>query len=352
MRQLEDVSRTLTRQVIDGLDAIVVVLDREGRVRLFNRAAERTSGYGREEVIGRSLLGLLVQDEERATAQAIQDRLFTTPTRLRVESHWVTKTNERRRIRWTAASLEGEQDELLGAVGIGIDVTRHQELQREVVEIDERLRQRFGQELHDMLASHLAGVAMLAAAMARKVEKREAAEPEELQNVTGLLYEAMEQVRVLSHSFASFALQAKDLAEALDRLAERTEAATGVRVTCAVTEAARARLPDEQTATHLYRIAQEAVHNAVKHGKPSQITLSFALEAGDGDEQALVLTIQDDGRGIPEAVTSGVGMKSMHRRANRAGATLRVERLPEDGTLVRCTLPLSKRHPDDAASDA
>ncbi len=337
----EGASGASLEQIIDGLEAIVVVVDREGRTRLFNRAAERASGYEREEVIGRPLIDVLVRADEQTRVRAAQDRLLAAPSRLRLESHWVTKTDETRLIRWSAASLKGAHDEPMGVVGTGIDITRYRALQREVIDTDERLRQRFGQELHDMLASHLAGVAMLTAALARKVGKGETARVDELRNLTGLLYDAMEQVRVLSQSFVSFDLQARDLAAALYRLAEHTEMATGVRVACSVSDAARSRLPGAQTATHLYRIAQEAAHNAVKHGKPSQVSLSLRLEARAPDETALVLAIRDDGRGLPEAFESGVGMKSMRRRARLIGASLRMARAEEGGTVVECVLPLS-----------
>jgi signal transduction histidine kinase len=87
-------------------------------------------------------------------------------------------------------------------------------------------------------------------------------------------------------------------------------------------------------AIHLYRIAQEAVTNAVKHSKAEEIVLRLAAE-GDG----LTLTICDDGVGVPEKPPGGMGLRTMAYRASVIGAIFNIERLPARGTRVACQLP-------------
>jgi signal transduction histidine kinase len=89
------------------------------------------------------------------------------------------------------------------------------------------------------------------------------------------------------------------------------------------------------TANHLYRIAQEAIHNAIKHGKARTITVLFMTEAGK-----LVLTIQDDGAGIAQEWTPGMGLQNMKTRAQMIGATLEIHAGASGGTVVTCSLPI------------
>jgi len=102
---------------------------------------------------------------------------------------------------------------------------------------------------------------------------------------------------------------------------------------------------DENLATHLYRIAQEAVNNAIKHGSPTNVRIRLA-KAGSGTD----MCIEDDGVGIPEepAGSAGMGLRIMNYRAKMIGGTLLVKRRPEGGTIVTCHLPSGsgQKHPE------
>lgn len=343
-------SPRLWEKVLDEVEMFVGVLDRRGRVLLINRAAERATGRDREEVIGQPAIDTFIPVEERAEVGAALERLLAAPTAISVESHLVAKGGDRRFVHWSGVSEAGggggDRNEVQTVVITGVDRTRERELEHELARADEALRQRMGAELHDMLASHLAGMAMLGAAFARQVEKGTADGAEALRKLTEMAQKASDQVRALSHSFAAPELEAAGLVEALEQLGARTEAASGVACSCTADDRARTIAPTGEVAVHLYRIAQEALHNAVMHAAPSQVELVLKTKKvrepteGKPERRVLfVLAICDDGAGIPEDATEGVGLRSMRRRARLVGATLHVERSEAGGTHVRCTLP-------------
>ena len=143
----------------------------------------------------------------------------------------------------------------------------------------------------------------------------------------------VEQARLLSHGLNPAPLENGGLAGALHELATGTQAVTGIPSTF-VSHGPSPTL-NQEAATHLYRIAQEAVNNAAKHAHPSHINLTLATQ-----DNHLALTVEDDGTGLPTERTSDrLGLRSMRQRARLIGAELSVEDAPGGGTIVRATLP-------------
>lgn len=346
-------------QMFDALGVILVALDAGGRIVLFNRTAERTSGYDRGEVLGQSVIDLLVAPDRRAEVRAILDQLFAEPSvAWHIEVPWTARGDEQRLIRWAAASLaerddagvsrrsvvNGEHRGPSWVVGIGVDITRERRLEQEAVEADERLRQQFGTVLYDMLASNLAGTAMMASALTCKLERGEPAKAREtVRQLSGRVRETMEWVRTLAGRFAAPELTAEGLVDALNQLVDRTEAVSGASCSCVVAKEARPRMPAGDDARHLYRIAQEAVQRAITRSASSQVELALELEEEPFTGESLVLEVRDDGRGQPAEIEGSTSFRTMQRRARLLGATLHVERTETDGVVVRCVLPLAVR---------
>src|SRR5262249_41072155 len=143
-----------------------------------------------------------------------------------------------------------------------------------------------------------------------------------------------EQVRGLCREMIQIELGAEGLQVALEELAERTGEQSGVA--CCFDCPEPLAVPDRVTARHLYRIAQEAVGNALRHGRPRHICL--ALRAGP---DALRLSVRDDGVGIPprDEPYEGMGIPTMRYRASMTGGTLQIGPAEGGGTLVTCTVP-------------
>jgi signal transduction histidine kinase len=252
--------------------------------------------------------------------------------------------------------------------GASVDITRRRELEEALVGATEQVRRDIGRELHDVLSSDLAALAMRADNLAHTL-KRGAAAPDDdsssgggpsestaalgeaLDGIAEGVRSAAKQARNLSHALMPAALQQEHLAAALANLCrEQSELGTP----SPVFEGDREEpLPEsKETAMHLYRIAREAMTNAQRHADADHIWVRLCRE----DDQ-LVLTVRDDGKGLPGAPSApetgsqpsrpqdaespnGIGLRTMEHRAELIGATLTVGSAEGGGTVVRCALPL------------
>jgi PAS domain S-box-containing protein len=234
-----------------------------------------------------------------------------------------------------------ESREAVRFLGVAFDITRRKELEREVRErevlaITTREQRQIGQELHDGVGQELTGLGLMAQSLAERLPET-AAEKRVALRLIGGLDRVREQVRELSRGLIPVHVESRGLSAALDDLAARTSAASGISVTAECPE--WVDLPDHATATELFHIAQEAVSNALRHGRPRHIRLTLLTEPN-----GLRLRIRDDGIGIqrvPEE-TNGLGLRIMQYRAGRIGGVLKVGPSEGGGTAVSCTLPRSK----------
>lgn len=327
--------RDFVNSVLDTVGALVVVLDAEGRIVRFNEECESVTGYAVEEVEGKHVVDLLVPPEERTQVRDLFADLRRGEAPLHYENHWQTKEEEPRLIRWSNTVLRNDEGEVEYVVGTGIDVTERRRLKREVIAASEEERRRIGEDLHDTLASHLAGTAMMADGIADKLADETPGAAEEVRKVASLTREAGEQARSLSHSLLPLEVKDGALMDGLQKMAERQEKMRSV--VCSFEWGEDVPSVTGDVASHLYRIASEAVHNAVTHADPDTVAICLDTE---GDH--LVLDVRDDGVGISEHVepTDGVGIHVMQYRAHLIGADLDVEPAADGGTLVRCRLPL------------
>jgi PAS domain S-box-containing protein len=250
---------------------------------------------------------------------------------------------DNREVLWLAAfgrHLYDEAGEAVRLLGVAFDVTRRKELerdavQREVLEIAAREQRQIGQELHDGVGQELTGLGLMAQSLAQRLPEAAAEKRVALRLLAGL-DRVHQQVRVLSRGLIPVHVESRGLVAALDDLAAQTAEASGVSVTAECPE--WVGLPDHATATQLFRIAQEAVSNAVRHGRPRHIRISLLAEPN-----GLRLRIKDDGVGMragPEQ-GAGLGLRIMQYRAGQVGGDLQIGPAHGGGTVVSCTLPRS-----------
>lgn len=215
------------------------------------------------------------------------------------------------------------------------DLDSRQRHDREWIEAGDRERERLGRELHDGLCQNLAGIAALSATLARKLAARNDPAQAAAAEITVLLQQAIGDARDLARGLSAGRVAQMGLAAALEALAANVEAFH--LVACAF--ACDRHFPglDPAVEAHLYRIAQQALSNAVAHGRGSQIGVSLRLR----DREAS-LRIRDNGVGIPCGAVgvAGRGLDTMDYRAHLIGARLQVRRAAPRGTLVACTFPL------------
>jgi len=230
-----------------------------------------------------------------------------------------------------------------------VEVTNHElekrvdGLERQLLAATEREQQRIGQDLHDGLGPHLAGVGLLSKALAEELATAAPKSEATARRIAVLIEEATTQARALARGLCPVALQSDGLAAALEQLAANSQRL--FNISCQF-QGPEVRVADPTAANHLFRIAQEAVNNAVKHGAARHVWITLA------DAPRLGLTVEDDGAGLPDKLPSrlGMGLHIMQFRADAIDATLTFSPRPAGGTTVACTMShpavshRSKRH--------
>jgi signal transduction histidine kinase len=209
------------------------------------------------------------------------------------------------------------------------------QLQKQVLEISEREQRRIGQDLHDGLGQQLTAIELMCQTIKNDpaVAKDKRRLKKELDRLSGYIRSAITQTRSLAHGLTPFKVESGGLEIALADLAESTSASSGIR--CRFRCASPIVVADQKTATHLYRIAQEAVSNTLRHSGARLIEISLRCE-----DKVLSLEVSDDGKGFGGKPGSGMGLGMMNHRAEVIGAKLDVKSARGKGTTVTCRLPV------------
>jgi PAS domain S-box-containing protein len=226
-----------------------------------------------------------------------------------------------------------------GYIGVGIDITKRQELERQIVELSDHEQARMGQEIHDGLCQQLVSLAFGANALVRDLTEMARPEAAAARQIALELDQAITEARRLARGLFPLPLDTEGLPGALELLARTTVERFQVQCRCEIT--APVTLRNSTVATHLYRIAQEAVSNALKHGHPRSIDLRL-LPQGD----KLELRVEDDGAGMPGGQAQrrgGMGMQIMQYRSRSMGGTLLVASRDSGGTVISCCVPQCTR---------
>lgn len=213
---------------------------------------------------------------------------------------------------------------------------RLHELERDIVVASEREQRRIGADLHDGLCQYLAGITCATSTLHGKLLKLFPPLSEEAAELHELVKDAIAQARDIARGIAPVHMGEAGFVSALDELAVKTCKLYGID--CTLESEGEVPVADREMATHLYRIAQEAVSNAVRHGHATAISIRLAIEEGD-----VALTVNDNGVGIQTTAETfpGMGLRSMRYRADLLNGTVEVSALPEGGTCVQCRVPSS-----------
>lgn len=251
---------------------------------------------------------------------------------------------------FTDRTVKGSENLLptLSAVGLELGrVVERRRLQEGYTEAVWEQQRKIAQELHDGLGQELSGVGYLAKSLAESLRGTEQFQIAEMAKEG--IGRSLDQIRGMAKGVLPVDLDSEGLMSALAQLAETTAAVYGIQ--CHHVCYNPVFVEDNGVALHLYRIAQESVTNAVKHGHPHQVTISLSSGA-----EGLKLTVRDDGSGLPAGPrrSPGSGLRIMRYRAAAIGAKLTLEPGPEGGTVVTCALPVEEylggagRVPDQA----
>ena len=243
-------------------------------------------------------------------------------------------------VAWILQSLiklrrEMEERVIARSAALAQEILAREQLQRELIEISERERRTIGNDLHDGLGQHLTAMAFAAEVLSQQLASRDERSANSAREIVRLAEDGIRQSRQLARGLLLTAIEPANLNRELEELAATVERQTGVR--CHYEARRPPLVGDSSTASHIFRIAQEAVRNSIRHAQPTALNLSLI-----GENQALVLSISDNGPGLPLTARkdAGVGLRVMAHRAKLIGGDFSLESTPGKGTHIRCRVPL------------
>lgn len=346
-RRLQKAETALRREhaftlaVMKAASALMVVTDPQRRIVSVNPACERLTGLSLTELRGQDFNLLFL-----SSSAGPPEPPFSVPPEPespahQEEAYFTTPAGVRRLIAWSTTPLVNDHGALEYYIASGMDMTERRRLEQEILEVSDREQKRIGQDLHDGLCQVLAGIDMLAVVLKNKLADQALPETADADIISGYVRNAIVQARLVSRGLSPVELETHGLMAALEELAAATEKLFNVG--CKFTCPAPVHIRDNAAAIHLYRIAQEAISNAIKHGEARNIAITLKENARHG-----TLSIQDDGSGLPlrrEEIAPGkgrgMGLRTMNYRASILGAKLTLQSGKPRGTVVRCQFPPS-----------
>jgi PAS domain S-box-containing protein len=319
--------------LVESSEDAIVGKSLDGYITSWNRGAETIFGYQRGEVIGKHISILIPPDRAREEP-VILDKIRAGESVDHYETIRQCKDGRLIDISVTVSPIRDVDGRIIGASKVARDITERKRLEKEILEISDREQRRIGYDLHDGLCQHLAGIELKSQVLEQKLSKRFESAAASAGEISQAVREAIGQTRALARGLSPVTIESDGLLSALQELSLNVEKLFHIR--CQFEGDADTQVRDHAAATHLFRLAQEAVSNAIKHGKAKWVSIQLKTE---GDR--LYLVVSDNGCGIPEnrGKSKGMGLRIMQSRANMIGGTLTVERNVPGGTLVICSAP-------------
>lgn len=345
------------RLLVEGVGRYAIfMLDPKGTVLTWNRGIQELLGYEREEIVGHS--GMMVFTDGDRKSRAFQRELAKAKqcSECITNRLVVRKDGTKARVHDTVTSLHDSKGVLIGyakvtrSVGLGptrktpelakalarvqVEIEHRRRLEVQLLTAVEEERERLGRDLHDDLSQRLAGISMIARAAATGKLAPRSVERETLLQIGDMLRDAIGVARDLAHGLHPVTLTRQGLPAALEELAERVPKEIDFR--CPTGE----RLDFETSvALHVYRIAEEAVGNAVKHSEADKITIDLAIKS----PKRGLLAITDNGKGFAEGgCPQGMGLQNMGYRAGVIDGKLTITSALQKGTRVQCLFPIAR----------
>lgn len=364
IKDSEERFRSVTETALCG----ILTVNCDGRVEYANPSVERMFCYANGELAGNELSYLLPRKFRRlgrianlqpARVKRMLNRTFVIQARKRngktfpVElsiARWhrggktlftamLLDVTEREaaqeQVRRYTGELEEAQQKMMSMMSaLEAEVAERKNAEEKILQISEREQRRLGEELHDGLGQTLTGISFLTKVLAKRLETEASSQAEEAAQISTYVNDAIARTRDLARGFYPIELEKNGLISALHDLAAREHTLFGVE--CQIYTEVQSLMPDLNKAAQVYRIAQEAIENAIKHGEARKITVRLAKENGHVN-----LTVQDDGKGFPKALTKsrGMGLQIMKYRAGMLAGSFDIKRGARKGTVVTCSFP-------------
>ena len=345
IRQKLDMVATLKERyedLFENANDMVYTHDLAGRITSVNQAGEGLLHRDRADVLFNNILDF-VADEQKPAAQQWLEQVVkgtATPT---VEWDFVASAGQRVRLEMSTRLIE-HAGKVVEIEGTARDITERKRLEREILEISNREQRRIGHDLHDGVCQQLAGIALMTASLADKLEEKGMPESAQTERISGLINKAITQTRGVARGLFPVRLEENGLVSALEELAINSGELFKINCQFSCVEAPAA--VDNEVALHLYYIVLEAVANACKHSKAQNVYIT--LESARDRHS---LSVRDDGKGFSPSgkAHTGMGIRIMQYRARVIGANLTLQSAPGSGTHLTCLFfAVSRDEPADS----
>ena len=318
--------------IVEHSDDAIISKTLDGSIVSWNKAAERIYGYTAQEAVGRSISILTPPGHENQLTDILK-RIRQGEWTVNLETTGRRKDGSLINVSLTTSPVRDRLGRITGASVVARDITLRKRMEKKLLEISADERRRLGHDLHDGLGQFLLGIALKTKLLADTLAKAESAEAWRAKEVVGLMNTAIAQTRNLAHGLDPIHVEANGLVAALRNLAAQTREL--FQVECAFACKQEKLDVNTQTGIAFYRIAQEAIQNAIRHGQARKINLELAA-----DDTQLCLKICDDGKGFtpnPKSF-SGMGLHIMQFRISSIGGHLNIESQPGRGARIECTV--------------
>jgi PAS domain S-box-containing protein len=319
------------RELIENISEVVYTLDEKGVITYVSPAVEALTGLEPSEVVGRPFSAFIHQEELHRLSGGVRSVLSGNVRRSEVRL--LMRSGE---VRWVHSSTRPitKDGRIVGLSGVLADVTEEKLLESRMLEVSAREQRRIGQELHDGLGQELAAISFMSRTLEQKLAAASSVHAADAAKISALIDDAVARTRDMVGILNPVGPERDGLMVALEELAASVSSAFGI--SCVFEPEAAVPIDDTAVATHVLRIAQEAANNATRHGKAKRIVIGI----GSRDD-AVTLTVTDDGTGLPEGWERGTGMglRTMRHRARLIDGSVRVRNGAEAGTVVECAFP-------------
>jgi PAS domain S-box-containing protein len=327
--QREAAMKERYEDLLENANDMVFTHDLSGTITSINKTGEQLLQQSRESLLSRNIIDLMAEDQ-RAPARRWLEQVIQGAELPTAEWDFLNAADQRVKLEISPRLIE-QDGRVVEVEGIARDITERRRLEREILEISTREQRRIGHDLHDGVCQQLAAIAYLVDVLGDRLLAKKTSGMAETERIGSLLNEANAQARSVARGLFPMRLEEHGLVLALEELAASTSSRYGIacRFAC---ETAPVKV-DSEVELHLYYIVQEALSNAVTHGKATDVMVTLTA-----DENRLKLTVRDNGTGfqLSGKTCSGMGIRIMRYRAKVIGATLDVQSQVNQGTQITC----------------
>jgi two-component system, LuxR family, sensor kinase FixL len=325
LRESLQKSEEFNQALLQTLADLVFELRKDGLIIAFHAPAKNEFHLTAETVVGRRIMDVVTTHIGQVAMHYLEKAFRTGQAQTFICQYLLPGKLRHFEV---AIAMRGAST----AIAMVRDVTDREMLEREVVESSNRVEMRIGQDIHDGLGQHLTGITFLSRALEKNLAAKDLPEATEAAEISKLVIEALAQTRNLARGLFPVDVESTSLCQSLRELSRTMEQM--FNICCSIECAPDLIITHKGISTHLFRLAQEATNNAVKHGKAHRLSILL----GTAEDEA-ILRITDDGVGFPHdsGRKTGLGLRIMAYRAQKVGGTLEIQPGQHGGTVVTCT---------------